>query len=252
MRSLLSSLVDYWSLHEASGNRASATGLHTLTDTNTVTQNPGKQLYAGQFTAASSERLVVASDASLQTGDIDFTLVCWLYLDSLPGASNVYVVAKDDAATQREYGMRVNTSDQLEFFGFRSGPTLDTQAATNFGALSTGTWYFAVGWHDSVNNTKNVEVNLVSDSAATGGAWITSTADLSIGSTGAPGNYFNGRICEVGFWKRMLTVQERWWLYDFGRGRTYPFDGRFSPAMLGRNPALVGPRRTRDVGLLAA
>jgi hypothetical protein len=246
--------VDYWPLHEASGDRGSSTGLHTLVDSNTVTQNPGIQVYAGQFTRANSESLSVVSDTALQRGDIDWTLACWVYFDAL-GASSFMIIAKDTTTgSQREFRFAWNpTPNRLQFGCYRSGPTVDLVSADTLGVPSTATWYHMVMWHDSVGNTVNiVAINGGVDSAATCGAMITSTAPLAFGFTNIGATYLDGRLCEVGMWNRLLTAGERYWLYNYGRGRTYPFDGRFSPAMLGRHPALVGPRRTREVGLLAA
>ena len=34
-------------------------------------------------------------------------------------------------------------------------------------------------------------------------------------------SYFNGRIDNVGFWKRLLTANEKAYLYNTGSGRSY-------------------------------
>lgn len=250
MRSLLSSLIDYWPLHEASGNRESALAQHALTDTNTVTQAQGRAVYAGQFTATSSERLVATSDSALQTGDIEWTLACWVYHDTLPGTA-MYLVGKDNGSTQREYALRWGGT-RFQAIGFRSGPTIVTVSADTLGAPATATWYFVTGWHDSVADTINIEVNMTGvDSAATAGAFITSTADLNLGASANGASFLDGRLCEVAFWKRILTTQERAWLYNSGMGRTYPFDGRPSPVALGRGHGRVGKRRSRVPGMVA-
>ena len=38
---------------------------------------------AAQFTSANRERLTINDNTSLSMGDIDFTLCCWVYFDSL-------------------------------------------------------------------------------------------------------------------------------------------------------------------------
>ena len=77
------------------------------------------------------------------------------------------------------------------------------------GAPVIGTWYFIVGWHDSVANTVNIQVNNGAvDSVATGGALqAAGTAELRIGGRDdiAP-FHLDGRVDEVGFWKRVLTA----------------------------------------------
>lgn len=249
MKSLYAGLEDYWALHEASGNRSSAIGKHTLTDTNTVTQNPGKVVYAGQFTSANSERLTVASDASLQAGDIDFTLACWVYLDSKPASSMVFMGKYNTGSGQREYILRwVNTTDRMTFMVHKATDTAMDVSGDTFGAPSLSTWYFVTGWHDAVNNIQGVGVNMIEDTAATTGALqAASAAGFNIGATDVPNLFMNGRVCEAGFWKRVLTTQEKWWLYNRGLGRTYPFDGRVAPIMLGRDHR---HRRRRITGVI--
>jgi hypothetical protein len=44
---------------------------------------------------------------------------------------------------------------------------------------------------------------------------------MRIGAFAYAGIYTNGSIDEVGFWKRVLTADERTWLYNSGAGRTY-------------------------------
>lgn len=41
----------------------------------------------------------------------------------------------------------------------------------------------------------------------------------------ASSQYFDGRIDEVGVWKRLLTSTERAQLWNSSVGRTYPFPG---------------------------
>ena len=81
-------LVGAWPLDEASGNRRDVSGLgNTLIDNATVTGNPGPSIYiplASQFTAANSEYLSIADNALLSMGDIEFTIACFFYADSLP------------------------------------------------------------------------------------------------------------------------------------------------------------------------
>ena len=86
--------------------------------------------------------------------------------------------------------------------------------------MSTGASYFVVGWHDSVNNTLNIQVNngTVNSLAWTAGV-LNGSADFAIGARRdtAP-LYFDGRIDAVGLWKRVLTSGERTSLYNSGTG----------------------------------
>ena len=222
---LLTSLISYWTLDEASGTRVDSvtSSANDLTDNNTVTQNPGKISNAAQFTAANLEFLSRADNASLSTGDIDFTLAGWVYLDSL-GAFRV-AVGKRENATNREYWFEVNNSDQMRFIVSSNGALQDGVVTASSVTLSTGTWYFVVAWHDSVANTVNIQVNNgTAHSAAFSLGVFDGGSRFAIG-VGESSNYWNGRIDEVGFWKRVLTAAERTNLYNAGTGVTYPFTG---------------------------
>ena len=212
MRSLLSGLVDYWPLHEASGDRGSATGLHALTDNNTVGQSAGKVLYNADFVAASSESLSIASAAELDPGDTDFTWACWLQTD-LENAFR-YAIAKYNGTNASSAFFLAYASAPDRFQAAVMHSTGITQLnADSLGAVSAATWYFLVFWHDSVANTLNIEGNMTGvDSTATGGAINTSSLDIRLGGRSDSASFWDGRMCEVGFWGRILTPQERWWL----------------------------------------
>lgn len=253
INSLKAGLVSYWPLHESSGTRYDLVGTaNNLADTNTVTQNPGIQVYGAQFTSANSERLNIASNANVQTGDIDFTFCFWAYMDTKPTVAS-WIVKYSAVAGNYDYQIyHDGTADRWKMVVCRATDSAQTVTANTFGAASLSTWHMVTGWHDATADTVNIAINATApDSAATGGSLQASgTADFNLGGYSG-GQFVNGRMAEVGFWKRVLTTQERLWLYNKGRGRSYPFDGRFSPAMLGRHTYMVGPRRSRLVGIAA-
>lgn len=223
---LLDRLVEWWPLAEQSSTRLGVhAGLH-LTDNNTVTGADGVGSLASQFTAASSEYLSRASQAALQTGDISFTYAAWVFPDSLTALR--VVMGKDGSSSgQRENLLYIATAGQLAFLICR--PTDDPrQAATAAGAVATSQWSFVVGWHDAAGDTVNCEVNAngtIATTATGGAAQSASSAQFEIGRRVYGGSPipFDGRIQRVGFWKRILSADERAWLYNGGRGRDYPF-----------------------------
>jgi hypothetical protein len=79
-------------------------------------------------------------------------------------------------------------------------------------------------WHDAVADTLNIQVNDGTvDFMATGGALQSANvAPLDIGRrSGTSSNiYWDGRIDQVMFWKRVLTSGERTQLYNSGSGVT--------------------------------
>ena len=98
--SFTDNFIAFWKLGEASGTRVDSIGSNDLTDNNTVTQAAGKIGNCAQFTAANSEYLSIADNAALSTGDIDFSIVFWVYFDSTPSFADV--IAKW-AAGEQEY-----------------------------------------------------------------------------------------------------------------------------------------------------
>lgn len=233
-------LVDWWPLHEASGSGyGRATGI-TMSDENSVGSAAGKVVLARDFNG-SNQRLVHASDANVQTGDVSFTWVCWAYFDNI--SSNRGIIVKDSTSgTGREYILQL-ASGVPRFAVFRSGPSAQ-QVDHSGGSVSTGTWYFMAGWHDAAGDVVGIQVDLTRTTAATSGALQgAGAADLHFGSFSDNSLHMDGRICEAGFWRRVLTISELHWLYNQGMGRTYPLDGRPSPVMMpahGRRHRMVG------------
>ena len=227
--SLITNLIWWWKLDEASGTRVDSVTAtaNDLTDNNTVTNAAGIAGQAGQFTLANSEYLSRADNASLSCGDIDFSWACWVYADSLPATVGPIVTKDMSGGGLREYSLiwAGSAANRFRFTAFVAVDSGQIVNADTFGAPSTGTWYFLVVWHDATANTVNIQVNDgTADSTATAGALqAESTATFAIGSRAINGftEFWNGRIDEVGFWKRTLTVAERTYLYNAGAGRTW-------------------------------
>jgi hypothetical protein len=222
--SLLTSLVAFWKLGEASGARADSgpNGL-SLTDNNTVTQAAGKVGDAAQFTAANSEFLDVADNAPLSGSDRDVYCSGWLYLDTtglFRGVMNKYTTV----AGNREYILYVTNANILTLEVSGNGTATTARTATTFGALAATTWYFWEWYHDSVNDLIGIAVNRSAEQTAAHTTGIfNGTAAFALGSNAGGLNYFNGRQDAVGFWDRIPSAAERDSLYNSGAGREYPF-----------------------------
>jgi hypothetical protein len=227
---LLDSLVSYWSLDEASGTRNDSHGTNHLTDNNTVTQADGKLNKAGQFVAANSEYLSHASNASLQTGDIDFAFSLWVYLDAIGTRCDLVWRYDGGSPTPGEYGLFY--TDPGGGFRFRfavynsAGGALAAVSANTLGVPSALTWYHIVAWHDKTAKSANIQINNggVDTTTYSSGAIGTTNSNFMVGKTGdIAGNYWNGRIDSLGFWKKVLSSDERAALYNGGLGAEYPW-----------------------------
>lgn len=126
-------------------------------------------------------------------------------------------------ANNIEYWLYVNTDNILNFSVSSSGMAVDgTIRASSFGALTTATWYNAVGWVDSSNGLLGVSVNLVTNSAAYTKLVYSGSASFALGAASDGAGFFmDGRIDETGYWAKALTTGERNDLYNVGSGNTY-------------------------------
>ncbi len=215
---LLTNLVSYWTMDEASGTRNDSHGTNHLTDNNTVGSAAGKLGNAAVFVTANSESLSRANNAALQTGDIDYTLAGWFRIDV---ENSSQMIAARDEVGQREWAI-----DYASGVGLRFSINAFSIIA-NAGTLSfIGTpWFFVVCWHDATANTINIQVNngsVVSES--TGGTpQDATTSAIAFGARTYASfeGYLSGALDEWGFWKRVLTSDERTALYNSGVGITY-------------------------------
>lgn len=212
---LLNGLVSYWSLNEASGTRLDRHGTNHLTDNNTVGQAAGKVGQAAQFVAANSEYLSISDNASLRAGNTSFTIAAWVWADSYPNGSNTRIVAKNNGPTNMCY--------DLSFGSFTISDASGTNAAVNNNWVQTaGIWRYIIAWRDRDAGSINSQINN-GTVTTTNTAVIpnTSNATFMIGNTQVAGRYWDGRLDEVVFWRRVLTATERTWLYNSGNGRSY-------------------------------
>jgi hypothetical protein len=221
----LTDLVFYFPLDETGGTRTDAHAGLTLTDNNTVTQNPGKLGSAAQFTRANNEWLQAADTDPVSHGDFDFTYQAWVYLDSDPGGGNsLTMVNKNqtplDSNGDWEMLFRIAGSTRLATFGLGdSAATLTMVTASTFGALNLATWYHILAWHDSVGNTINLQINnsAVQSAACTHGSF-NGNGVLKVGGSDNGADRYDGRIDALARWNRVLTAQERTDLYGGGAG----------------------------------
>jgi hypothetical protein len=190
-------LVSWWNLDEPTGNRYDAHGANHLADVTPATITG----QAANFVAASSQTLSRASNATLQSGDIEVWGAAWVNLASLP--ANAHIMAKADSGTNaREYRLLYSaTRFRLEVSG-------DGIAETEVSLLSpspavTGTWYFLMWYHDPVANTIGISVNggAFTTAAHTTGVFVGAAAFQMGGRNSTPTEFWDGKIDSVAFGK---------------------------------------------------
>lgn len=217
---LLNQFIAYYSLEEASGTRVDSRGGNNLTDVNTVGQAVGKVANAAQFVIANSEYLDLADSPALSVGDIDFEFSVWVYLDSKAAFQTVF--SKWDSPSLEYLLVYDNGADRFTWFTrLADNSSTVTVSSNTFGAVSAATWYHIHVYHDATNDLIGINVNNGAfDTAANAGGVLDATAPFRVGRYESPA-YLGGRVDELGFWKRLLTMAERTWIYNGGNGRSY-------------------------------
>lgn len=212
---LTDNLISAWELDEASGTRADSHGSNDLTDDSTVGSNTGLVYSnAADMVAASNDTLSHVSNASLQTGDIDFSIECWIYINTTSGG---YILAKE-AGGNLEYALWLFFGT-IEFSVWDSG---STETKVTVSGLSAATWYNVVCYHDATNNVLGIIVNDGTPSTtAYSAGLVAGTASFLIGNNGFSSGYYDGRIGPVRFWKKVLSSTEITQLYNSGSGLAY-------------------------------
>jgi hypothetical protein len=215
---LKKNMISFWELEEVSGKRVDAHGTNDLTDNNTVTQTTGKVNFAGQFTRANLEYLSLPSANTTLRLSSDFSWCAWVYLDSLPGGSELYNVI--DRA--QNYSLDVpGTTLVFRFYYIDSGAIVRSRNATTFGTPAINTWYFIYFDYTFSTMTSRISVNNgVLDSSTFSTSPNVVAAEFRLGDR-ANVRHWNGRIDQVGVWSRVLTESEIEWLYNKGNGRAY-------------------------------
>ncbi len=153
-------------------------------------------------------------------GTSDFTVASWMRLTAV-GAfmSPLGTGANGDGVDGFRFligatgGMTLEINDSVQ--ATRASGTL----AAN-GTFSDSTWYLVIVAFDRSGNA-TCYVNDVTKSAVDISTH-TATLGATAGQIGAfVGNYLDGTLDEVAVWDRLLTSDERTWLYNSGSGRLY-------------------------------
>lgn len=233
---LSDNLVVYYALDEASGNATDSLGANDLTDNNTVGSDTGIQSNCRSFASASSEYFSRADNATLSMGDIDMSIAGWVYLASKPADEMAWACKGSGGGGEYDLDW-LNSSDRFRFrvWGASGFGSAGSVSATTFGAPATSTWYFLVARHAATANTISICVNDGTvDSAAHSAGIFDGGNVFSLGSFGGVADFANGRIDELGIWKRLLTSAEITELYNGGSGRDYAYiTGGSPPAATG-------------------
>ena len=171
-----------------------------------------------------TQYLSVASNASLQTGDIDFTWFGWLNMaDKAISAGQDIINKYDGYVNKRELEFQyLRSSDRFRVLLSSNGSSVSTLTANNFGSPNPNQWYFFVLQYNSTTDLASLTFNSgTADTVSHASGIFVSDARLTIGATIAADNKFAGRLDGFGFIKRLLTAGEITAIYNNGKGVKY-------------------------------
>ncbi|QDP52488.1 MAG: putative concanavalin A-like lectin/glucanases superfamily protein [Prokaryotic dsDNA virus sp.] len=232
---LTTDLVAYYPLSETTGNRNTVVGSRNLTQSGGVTYETGIVGTAAKFTFASSQYLNHADhndlDLSTTSSASEWTICGWAYCESFPNLQQI--IAKGDSSMpdgiQMEYGLQIGIfGDVLAQVDYGN----DYREAKWDAQIAPEEWFFVAAvlrktGEDSgltIYGGKTTDSELTKNTTRfTPSAAANNQGVLTIGSLYGNQNFMNGRIDEVGLWKRALTDDEVAQLFSGGSGTTYPF-----------------------------
>lgn len=221
-----------------SGNtRIDQIGTDSLLDYNGNTPTlPGIQGTAPDFTFANNGGNVQTlllhqnSGAFMTTaGAGNLSLSCWTYPYLLIAQNNTIIQkgSVNSSPTALEYRLVMKDNGGGMCFNFSASPdgiSVTTISSNAFQPIiNTTAWYHLVAWYSSASHI-GLSVNLITTTASfTGiysgtGAFYLATTETANASQNTA---FDGRIDEVGIWKKVLSSAERTDLYNGGSGNSY-------------------------------
>jgi hypothetical protein len=238
---LADDLIGYWSLEESGGTAVDAHGTNDLAESGgTIDGATGKVGTGRDFEADNVRSLTHASNSDLQTGDIAFTFAFWIKTESDAAAVVRGIVSKRGGSNEEYFIGHHPTGQKIQIdVAGAAGYASRTQLSSTT-ALTIGTWHFVVCWHDPVANTINIQIdNGTPDSTAHSAGIYVGTDNFVLGA-GTFALSLDAVLDELGFWKRVLTSDERTELYNAGDGRDYAYiTGGGAPATNRRRRLLL-------------
>jgi Concanavalin A-like lectin/glucanases superfamily/Repeat of unknown function (DUF5907)/Chaperone of endosialidase len=250
--SLATGILAFWPLEEATGNRQDSVGGNHLVPTGTtvqVTNAVGKIGNALAMNGTANTYLSVADNATFSAGpNMSFTVACWVYSATTGGQWGFVGKGAANVSTNFVEYMLWQHSNGWHF-GVGNGSSYT--AVTSSFAPVANQWCLLIGWYDHVADIQYIQVNngTPTQVSNTAGSYD-STSPFEVGHTVGvtTGQSLNGRIDMVGFWKRVLTAQERADYWNAGNGFAYPFGtlGALAPATAADRLVLAATSTTEE------
>lgn len=230
---LIDSLVSYYKMDEASGDRADAHASNTLTDSASGVGVGTAKLgaNASAFVAADSDYFIASGSTVFDVTTGDFSFAFWI--NSADPATGARILWKRVTATGQGYYVTINASDQI-FVGIADAGGTNYREGNGSTDIADGTYHHVViTWTGSTDATTiHVDggANEYTSSSSVGTVGdITNAETFQMGRDGSGVAYLTGTIDEVGFWTKVLSSTEISDLYNAGAGFAYPFTAAAGP-----------------------
>lgn len=213
---LTEDLISCWTLDESGGIRYDSVGENHLIETGDIGYVEGIRGNAARFITSSGNYLYIDDNPSLSmNGDVSFTIAGWLYFDR---TGNQGVLQKWTSDTDnREYRVYQNfTNNRFRFHISSDGKT--------YGGFSeswtpANKWNYIVLWRDASDDTMGWTINGTSITPIPQAGIFDGNSKFILGYA-EDGGVLDGKLDEFAIWKRVLTEEEKEYLYNSGNGRS--------------------------------
>ena len=207
-------LLAYYTMSDV--NDSSGNG-RNLTNNAGVTFVPGKVGNCGRFAAASSQFLSRTDTGLAISGNL--SVACWVKFAS---ATDFKRMVSRFVQGTGGYTMATTPTNGVAWGCVGTGGTANAVSAN----LNNDQWYHLIGTFELTGSIASLYVDngaAITDTIISGGGMATPDVDFMIGAfDSTPTNFMDGDIDEVAIWNRVLTADERTYLYNGGNGRTWP------------------------------
>ncbi len=214
---LLDNIVGFWKLDETSGNALDANGNYHGTVTGTTRGITGKFGNAYNFDGTLNNNIDLGSNANILMGTSDYSISVWIKTNAgvtLSTSDNLYTIISNQStgsALGYTLFLRGGTYNGILFRIGNGSSYYDLKPTANVSTtVIDGNWH-----HIVVAVDRDGTSNLYLDGSSVGntsfssitGTNITYSANMKIGLHSESGGSlpFNGKLDDIGLWKRTLT-----------------------------------------------
>lgn len=165
--------------------------------------------WCGQFNGVVgvSPCLSVASNATLQTGNVGFFVSAYILLDTPTTPNSPVIASKMSSVGAGEWQLYVDATRKVTFDIFVSSSRVCHVVASTFGALSASVFYHVLAWFDPATQLGYVSINGgTADSAACSTPPVATAVAFTIGAYSAKDYGWTGRIDNVVFGKPPTSI----------------------------------------------